>query len=74
MGIRSVEASLLFIELSQRKVKISLRSRGSVDVNCFASRFGGGGHRHASGIMIDEPLHEVVERVLQQTPALFVQQ
>ena len=73
-GIRSVEASLLFIELSQRKVKISLRSRGSVDVNCFASRFGGGGHRHASGIMIDEPLHEVVERVLQQTPALFVQQ
>jgi phosphoesterase RecJ-like protein len=73
-GIRSVQASLLFIELPQSKVKISLRSRGNVDVNCFASRFGGGGHRHAAGILIDGPLSQVVERILQQSAALFPQQ
>ena len=73
-GIRSVEASLLFIELPDRKVKISLRSRGCVDVNRFASGFGGGGHRHAAGILMDSPLSHVVERILQQTSSLFIQQ
>jgi phosphoesterase RecJ-like protein len=70
-GIRSVEASVLFIELAHGKVKISLRSRGNVDVNRFASRFGGGGHRHASGIMMDGALPVVIERVLQQSETLF---
>jgi phosphoesterase RecJ-like protein len=70
-GIRSVVASLLFIELPQGKVKISLRSRGNVDVNCFASRFGGGGHRHASGIMMQGALSAVIDQVLQQSHSLF---
>ncbi len=70
-GIRCVEASLLFIELPVGKVKVSLRSRGDVDVNCFASRFGGGGHRHASGILLDGSLSDAVDRVLQQSSVLF---
>lgn len=72
-GIRSVEASILFIELPNSKVKISLRSRGNVDVNCFASRFGGGGHRHASGVLMNGPLRDVIDSVLQQSPSLFPQ-
>jgi bifunctional oligoribonuclease and PAP phosphatase NrnA len=70
-GIHSVEASLLFIELPMAKVKVSLRSRGDVDVNSFASRFGGGGHRHASGILMEGSLATVVERVLRESPILF---
>jgi bifunctional oligoribonuclease and PAP phosphatase NrnA len=72
-GIRSVEASLLFIELPESKVKISLRSRGNVDVNHFASQFGGGGHRHASGILMPGALRDVKERVLEQSASLFPQ-
>jgi phosphoesterase RecJ-like protein len=70
-GIRCVEASILFIELTDQKVKISLRSRGCVDVNTFASAFGGGGHRHASGILMEGPLPFAIERVLQSSAALF---
>jgi bifunctional oligoribonuclease and PAP phosphatase NrnA len=73
-GIRSVEAALLFIELPADKVKVSLRSRGNVDVNCFASRFGGGGHRHASGILMDGPFPGVIDRILQHTSVLFTEQ
>jgi phosphoesterase RecJ-like protein len=72
-GIRSVEASLLFIELPGSKVKISLRSRGNVDVNCFASQFGGGGHRHASGILMQGALSDVSDQVLKQSASLFPQ-
>lgn len=70
-GIRKVEASFLFIELPDGKVKVSLRSKGDVDVNKFASKFGGGGHRHASGILMDGPVAIAVNRVLQESASLF---
>ena len=70
-GIRCVEASLLFIELPESRVKISLRSRGNVDVNCFASRFGGGGHRHAAGVLMQGALRDIIDKVLKQSPSLF---
>ena len=69
--IRRVEVSLLFIELFDGNIKISLRSKGDVDVNCFASRFGGGGHRHAAGILVSGPLSAVIDRILESTSLLF---
>ena len=70
-GIRNVEASFLFLELPDGKVKVSLRSKGDVDVNRFASKFGGGGHQHASGILLDGPIETVANNVLQETASLF---
>lgn len=70
-GIQNVLASLLFLELPDGHVKVSLRSKGDVDVNAFASRFGGGGHQHASGIMLEGPADAAVNRVLQTTDVLF---
>jgi len=72
-GIRSVEASLLFIELPNQKVKISLRSRGNVDVNVFASAFGGGGHRHAAGILMEGSIPQIIDCVLQRSDSLFAE-
>jgi len=37
-------------------VKASLRSREAVNVNAICRRFGGGGHRLASGAKLDGPL------------------
>lgn len=70
-GIRSVEASLLFIELSDNRVKVSLRSRGGIDVNRFAMQFGGGGHQNASGILLDGPLDKTVQRIITESATLF---
>jgi bifunctional oligoribonuclease and PAP phosphatase NrnA len=38
---------------------VSLRSTGDVDVQQFARRYGGGGHRKASGAMLTGSLEEV---------------
>ncbi|MDX1624571.1 MAG: bifunctional oligoribonuclease/PAP phosphatase NrnA [Gemmatimonadota bacterium] len=62
--IEGVGVALLFKELEGNRTKVSLRSKGEADVQTFASRFGGGGHRNASGAMIEEPLDEVVDRVV----------
>jgi phosphoesterase RecJ-like protein len=71
-GIKDVLASLLFLELADGRVKVSLRSKGLVDVNSYASQFGGGGHQHASGIMMHGPVDDAVQRVLQNSHMLFV--
>lgn len=70
-GIRNVEASILFIELPDGRAKVSLRSKGDVDVNRYAAKFGGGGHRHASGILIQGPIGAIVFSVLQDSGLLF---
>jgi phosphoesterase RecJ-like protein len=63
-SIEGVRMALLFREVSQGRVKVSLRSVGSVDVASFARRFGGGGHTKAAGLALPGNLSEVQETVL----------
>jgi len=44
--------------------RVSLRSKGAVDVRAVAQRFGGGGHSNASGFTSDQPLPTVREALL----------
>jgi len=53
-SIAGVEVVALLRELANGKVKISLRSKGDVDVERIATRHGGGGHRNAAGFTKDE--------------------
>jgi len=47
-----------------RKVHVSFRSKGGIDVNGIASCFGGGGHVRAAGCVIGGKLRDVEKRVL----------
>lgn len=51
-SIKGVEVSLLFREVSPDEHRVSMRSRGAVDVGQIASRFQGGGHPAAAGCTI----------------------
>jgi phosphoesterase RecJ-like protein len=44
--------------------RLSLRSKGDFDVAEVAERFGGGGHRHASGCSLEGPLEAAITQVL----------
>ncbi|HEX9055410.1 MAG TPA: DHHA1 domain-containing protein, partial [Gemmatimonadales bacterium] len=63
-SIDGVRMALLFREVSQGRVKVSLRSVGSVDVAAFAKQFGGGGHTKASGLALPGSLADVQASVL----------
>jgi bifunctional oligoribonuclease and PAP phosphatase NrnA len=63
-SIIGVEVGLLFVEQPAGGVKVSFRSR-IVDVARIAEKFGGGGHRLASGATLQTPLTEAKARVLQ---------
>jgi phosphoesterase RecJ-like protein len=65
LQIATVEVSLLFTEpLDAGPVRVSLRSKGQVDVARFAEQFGGGGHARAAGLKVDGPFDHVHDRVV----------
>jgi phosphoesterase RecJ-like protein len=45
-------------------IRISLRSKGQVDVARFAEQFGGGGHARAAGLKIDGSLDAAHDKVV----------
>ncbi len=64
LGIAGVEVAGLFVELQSKLTKISLRSRGDVDVRAIAELHGGGGHRAAAGLRIAKPLAEARQEIV----------
>lgn len=64
IGIAGVRAAVFMRELPAGGCfRLNLRSKGTVDVAEVAERFGGGGHRNASGCTVDGTRQEVSERV-----------
>jgi phosphoesterase RecJ-like protein len=64
LGIAGVEVAAFFRELPDGRFRVSLRSKGNVDVAGIAQGFGGGGHLCASGFSAEGPLAGAVERVI----------
>ena len=64
MSIDGVEVALFFKEQEPGQQRVSLRSRGKVDVNRIARQFDGGGHILASGCEIKGSVDEARARLL----------
>jgi bifunctional oligoribonuclease and PAP phosphatase NrnA len=60
--IAGIDVTIVFYETEAGLIKVSLRSKES-DVNALAARFGGGGHTHAAGITLNEPMATVIEKI-----------
>ncbi|MCK6509286.1 DHH family phosphoesterase [Myxococcota bacterium] len=62
-GIKGVEVAA-FLRPQPQGWKVSLRSRGRVNVSGVASHFGGGGHQQAAGTVIQGDLEQVKQAIL----------
>jgi phosphoesterase RecJ-like protein len=65
LSIGEVEVAAFFRELPAGRFRVSLRSKGKLDVARVAEGLGGGGHECASGCSVDGPLPEAVCQVLE---------
>ena len=63
MGTKGVEAAIFLYETAPQEYKVSMRSRGKVDVSRIASFFGGGGHKLAAGCTMQGNLYDVVNNI-----------
>ena len=73
LSIEGVRVAALFKEMDGGRTKLSFRSKGQIDVNRLASRFGGGGHTNAAGAVFEGGLEETMRRVLPSCRELLKQ-
>ena len=65
LQIASVQVSMLLVEPNDHgPVRVSLRSKGAVDVARLAEKFGGGGHARAAGLKVEGQLGDARESVV----------
>jgi bifunctional oligoribonuclease and PAP phosphatase NrnA len=64
IAIAGIEVAVFLRELHDHRVRLSLRSKGRVNVATIAERFGGGGHENASGCTLDGPVPAATALIL----------
>ena len=69
LSIADVQVAIFFRELPDGRFRVSLRSKGEVNVSTVAEHFGGGGHKCASGCSIEGPLAVAVSRIVDRLRA-----
>lgn len=63
--IKGVEVAIFIYEVKPQEFKVSLRSKGKVNVNEVASYFGGGGHVLAAGCTFHGSVYDVMNNLLE---------
>jgi phosphoesterase RecJ-like protein len=64
LGIAGVDAVVFLRELPDGHIRLSLRSKGQLNVAEIAARLGGGGHQNASGCTLDGSLPRALKQIL----------
>lgn len=64
ISIAGVEAAVFLRELPDGAIRLSLRSKGRLDVAGIAVKLGGGGHENAAGVTLEGPLPRALDEIL----------
>jgi phosphoesterase RecJ-like protein len=65
LTVKEIQAVVFFKKIEGDQYRVSMRSKGSVDVGSVAKAFGGGGHKNAAGCTVTgsvAPLQELFFR------------
>jgi phosphoesterase RecJ-like protein len=66
LSVKAVQAAVFFKEAGTGHWRVSLRSKGDIDVGRVARAFGGGGHKNASGCTLEGSLEHARARILER--------
>lgn len=64
-AIKGVEVAVFYMEMDAASFKVSMRSKGNINVDRIAGLFGGGGHANAAACMVSGDMETVRSRVMQ---------
>ena len=73
LTVREIQAAVFFKEIGKDDYRVSMRSKGDIDLCAVAKKFGGGGHKNASGCSIAGRYDEVRARVVGEVIAAIAQ-
>jgi phosphoesterase RecJ-like protein len=80
LTVKEIQAVVFFKEIGPGDWRVSMRSKGNVDINAVAREFGGGGHKNASGcsasgrledlkVLFRQKITEQIEKAVGSNPA-----
>ena len=61
--VLGIDIAMLYTQMGEKSFKVSLRSKGKVNVEKIASRFGGGGHINAAACRMEGDIEDIKSRV-----------
>jgi phosphoesterase RecJ-like protein len=73
LRIAGTECAFIAIEQQNKRIKVSLRSRTTLNVAAVAETFGGGGHKQAAGAILPGNLASAIKQVLTAVKAALPQ-
>jgi bifunctional oligoribonuclease and PAP phosphatase NrnA len=59
LTVKEVQAVVFFKQSEGDSYRVSMRSKGDVDIGAVAKEFGGGGHKNAAGCSVTGPIDEL---------------
>jgi phosphoesterase RecJ-like protein len=59
LTVKEIQAVVFFKQVEAQHFRVSLRSKGDVDIGAVAKEFGGGGHKNAAGCSVDGHIDEL---------------
>ena len=69
LTVKEILAVVFFKENGPNDWRVSMRSKGEIDVNAVAAAFGGGGHKNASGCSVQGTLPDLTDLFRQRLTA-----
>jgi bifunctional oligoribonuclease and PAP phosphatase NrnA len=64
LGMAGVDTGVFLRELPEGGIRVSLRSKGKLNVAAIAARLGGGGHQNAAGCTLEGPLPRALKEIV----------
>ena len=61
LTVKEIVAVVFFKQIEGNEYRVSMRSKGDVDVGAVAKEYGGGGHKNAAGCTVGGPIDELQE-------------
>jgi len=67
--VKEIEAVVFFKQEKGDEYRVSLRSKGNIDIGAIAKEYGGGGHKNAAGLTVSGPIEEVQRTLVEKIEA-----
>jgi phosphoesterase RecJ-like protein len=76
LTVKEIQAVVFFKKSEDNQYRVSMRSKGDIDIGSIAKEFGGGGHKNAAGCTVTGPINalqktfiEKIEEAIDGRPA-----
>jgi phosphoesterase RecJ-like protein len=69
--IEDIQCFVLFRDLGDNRIRVSMRSRIDLDISHLVLSLGGGGHANAAGLLWNGSIEEIKRRILELLEQLF---